>query len=102
MNQQTNPELTGRLAQLVDLAKQAGAEGVIILRGATDARLEYSPPNPPVPPQVQGWAADMALLGMHVDFSQTVTSTLAIADCGVLVLIRLPAGDGGAPGIEVR
>jgi len=81
----TNQELAEKLTSLTDLANQAGAEGVWLIRGATNARLTYD--------------ADEIKPNDHVNAS--VSINLALADVGVLVLMRFPA-DGGEPGIEAR
>lgn len=73
---------------LADLSKQAGAEGVWLIRGASNAHLVYDisevkPPN--------------NLPDAHTNIS----INLEIADTGVLLIARLRS-DGGESGIESR
>lgn len=72
-----DPALADNLAELTALAGEIGAEGVVVLRGARDAQVTYTAPDLP---------------GVSLD----------VADGGLYVLLRFPASDGGAPGIERR
>lgn len=80
--QQQNNNLSKQLDELTRLANQAGAEGLWIIRGATDAVLLYSLDDGSDP------ASDPVVLD--------------IADAELLILMRFSAGDGGEPGIESR
>lgn len=77
--------LAEKLTELTDLANQVGAEGVWLVRGATNARLVY----------------DADEIKPEKRISANVSINLALANAGVLVIIRFPS-DGGEPGIEAR
>jgi len=87
-----DPKLHPRLNDLAEIAKRAGAEGIWLIRGATDAHLLYTPIGQPGSHGIPGLDK----------VSTSLTIRLDLADAGVLVVMRFPASDGGEPGIESR
>jgi hypothetical protein len=83
--------LAGRLQEISDLANQAGAEGIWLIRGAQDASLTYTP----------GPAVELPDLPAGVLGGLNFTLNLEIADTGVLVVMRFPS-DGKESGIEAK
>ena len=88
---ESDPALTEQLESLAAIANEAGAEGVFILRGATDASLTYTP---------QGELRQIQL--PKLEATTSLSLTVPLADAGVLVIIRFPAGDGQDVGVEFR
>ena len=70
--------LAENLAETCDILNEIGAAGIWILRGAIAPGLAFSLPGYEAP--------------VYLD----------IADAGLLLVARFPAGDGGEPGIETR
>jgi hypothetical protein len=84
-----------QLNELTTLANRLGAEGVWLIRGATGARIKFD------------WPAELTPAPKYepvdgAEISTTLGFNLALADAELLVLLRFPIGDGGAPGIESR
>lgn len=71
-------KLAGHLGQLAELANQAGAEGVWVIRGSKVPSLIYNTEHSVTP------------------------VILDLEEAGVLVLMRFPASDGGEEGIESK
>lgn len=80
-----DPALATNLAELTALAGEIGAEGVFILRGAQEVTLSFTAP---------------AMPGVETSANRSVA--LDVAEGGLYVLLRFPAGDGEAGGIEQR
>jgi len=70
--------LAENLAEACDILQEIGAEGVLIVRGAVAPGLSFTLPGMEAP------------------------AYLDIADCGLLLIARFPATDGGEPGVETR
>jgi len=73
-----DPALAGNLAEVCNILKEIGAEGVLIVRGAIAPGLSFTLPGGGAP------------------------AYLDIADAPVLLVARFPATDGGEPGVETR
>jgi len=69
-----DPALAENLAEIRAMLGEIGAEGIFILRGITDIRLGFK------------------VRGVPADFE--------IAPCGLLLVARFPASDGGEAGLE--
>lgn len=76
-------ELTEKLNQLAELAKQAGAEGIWLIRGAFNARLIYSLSMTKA--EEAEWLASNEAVRVNTELR------LDIADTGVLMVMRFPA-----------
>ena len=88
----SNPNLTKQLNDLADLANQAGAEGIWLIRGAKDVQLTYiASPEAEIP----------FTPGLKLSPNPPIV-TIDLVDAEIIVVIRFPAGDGGEPGIESR
>lgn len=75
-----NQEQKEQLDVAIDTLKDAGAEGIWIIRGVADATMIYRVSSPDSQPVV-----------FRVN-----------PPCDMLILARFPSGDGRTPGIEHR
>jgi hypothetical protein len=82
-----------QIKQIIDLANQAGAEGVWVLREAESANLLFRLKNGNNNFQHQ-------INGGQVSLSVTMSLELGRAD--MFVIMRFPQGDDGKPGLEVK
>lgn len=112
----TDSNLTQHLAELTELAKQAGAQGIWLIRAAHTPRLLYYTDTPKAGDYCPSCGSDEVndVIDYHNDQIAPITCgacdfvweiapiTLQIADpAGIILLVRFPTGDGGEPGIEV-
>jgi hypothetical protein len=97
-------ELKTKLDQLAELANQAGAEGVWIIRGIKNAQLLYEPTTEIEPPDLPGVKKGLSIIGAMpgVRVSTSLALALDLAYASVIVVMRFPASDGGEPGIESK
>lgn len=79
-----------QLQILTTMANRFGAEGIWLIRGAVEPALHY---------KVDPEQIDPDLLE-NVDLNLEIV--LGLAEAGVLVVMRFPAGDGGPAGVEKR
>lgn len=82
-----DPALSENLRELADLAREAGADQVILLRNLANTQLTWQLANLDRP------AEPGATL--------IVQTVLPLPDSGALLVIRFPATDGGEKPIEV-
>jgi predicted DNA-binding WGR domain protein len=94
--QMMTTELTENLNQLANLANQAGAEGIWLLRGAAYVSLSYVD---------KGVAEELDAALESPAFEELLKKkliSLDLADANLIVVMRFPEGDGGEPGIESK
>lgn len=77
--QSIDPALADHLDELAALAREIGAAEVTVIR---EPRI--------------------AILLTHFGLRDFNPTTLKLGTTGVLVVLRFPASDGGAPGVEVK
>lgn len=98
-NQPVDPNLAENLEEIAEMANQAGAEGVWIIRGAKNASLLYDPPGPPRTPNIPGVKVKNVL---NIETGKRDGIQLDLADAGVIVVMRFPASTNQEPGVDHR
>jgi len=71
--------LSRNLDLIAAMANKAGAEGIFIIRGASEP-----------------------ILGFTIADGPDHRSKMALAEADVLLVMRFPEGDGGQPGVEQK